>query len=77
MRTGVCPKCASETVFATSVRDVSFMLPSSASIFGMNSVNEVASIRYVCVSCGYYERYIQDRNVLNAIQNSEVWFKVD
>lgn len=77
MRSGICPKCKSETVFATNVRDPNFMLPSNAKVFGMNSVNEVASIRYVCVSCGYYERYVQSRDVLNAIPSSAAWIKVN
>ncbi len=76
MRTGICPKCKANAVYATNTRDNNFMLPTS-SLLGMATVAQVVSSeRYVCVNCGYFERYVSDRELLNAITSSSVWIKV-
>ncbi len=76
MRRGICPKCNANAVYATNTRDGDFMLPTS-SLLGMATVaGIVSSERYVCVNCGYFERYVSDREVLKTIQTSSVWIKV-
>lgn len=76
MRNGICPKCNANAIYATNTRDTNFMLPTS-SLLGMATVAEVVnSERYVCVNCGYFERYVSNREVLNTISTSSVWIKV-
>lgn len=79
MRNGICPKCNSDTVYATNAADSNFTLPKSAHnvIIGTAVAAErVASERYVCVRCGYFETYVASREFLNFIQTSPVWIKV-
>nr|MBC8361747.1 hypothetical protein [Candidatus Desulfatibia profunda] len=72
MKQGRCPKCHSQEVYAGV--DV---LPKSGP-FGSNSIPvSIVSIaaldNYVCVQCGYLERYIADAEKLKEI--SKKWKK--
>ena len=61
MKTGRCPKCRS-----TNVRKQPKITRDSLMV-GWRSA---ALDRYVCVSCGYTERYIGDRDRLSEIERS-------
>lgn len=70
MKQGICPKCNSQDVYAGV--DV---LPKSGP-FGSNSipvslVSIAALDNYVCVQCGYLERYVADTEKLKEI--SKKW----
>lgn len=79
MRNGNCPKCNSNTVYATNVFDSDFTLPKSEqNVFIGKAVviEKVATERYVCATCGYFETYVANREFLSAITKSSVWIKV-
>ncbi len=79
MRNGICPKCNSNTVYATNAYDENFVLPQSQkdAWVGKYVNNQVVpSERYVCVNCGYYERYVGNREFLEQITKSNSWIKV-
>lgn len=75
MRNGICPKCNAKAVYATNNVDNDFRLPISG-FLGMTELKLVNSERYVCVNCGYFERYVSNREILNEITSSEFWIKV-
>jgi C4-type Zn-finger protein len=65
MRSGVCPVCGHATVY--SGRD----LPAKRShnnTIPIDFRNSVPIDNYVCISCGYIERYISDPDALKKIQ---------
>ena len=76
MKTGICPKCDSATVyryengfvtgdrFAVRVRVPRKMLPVTATADDL-----------VCVTCGYFERYLRRGEALNMIK--EQWAYVE
>jgi ribosomal protein S27AE len=79
MRSGICPKCRASAVYATNAPDSDFTLPTSetATFIGKATSNEkVATERYVCVQCGYFEIYVADRRLLGRIAASNAWIKV-
>jgi hypothetical protein len=79
MRNGVCPKCNSNSVYATNAADGNFTLPTvthDALIATAVSVQRVSSERYVCTACGYFETYVASREFLDFIPTSSVWIKV-
>jgi hypothetical protein len=79
MRRGICPKCDSKTVYATNIQDLEFSLPKfvSKGIVGKSiSAEKVDCERYVCITCGYFEMYVADRDFLNFLPTSDIWIKV-
>jgi hypothetical protein len=79
MKDGICPKCSSRTVYATNSHDENFMLPKNEKeTWAGKYVNSeiIPSERYVCVNCGYFERYVADREFLEQITKSASWIKV-
>ncbi len=59
MKSGKCPKCGSEAVFSGDD-----LFPKSGP-FGINAIPvSLASLaaldNYVCIDCGYLERYVAD-----------------
>lgn len=79
MKRGICPKGNSKTVYATNIQDYEFSLPKDVKkhfigeSVGSKSVN---CERYVCVTCGYFEIYVADRDFLNFLTTSSIWIKV-
>ena len=74
MKSGTCPKCHSSEVYCGS------NVPLKAGPFGSNAVPiHLASIaaldNYVCIACGYVERYIDQANKLEEIGRR--WDKVN
>ena len=66
MRHGRCPKCDSQRIHQSNVRlpnwSASAAIPITASVWWGG---QIAPIQYyVCVSCGYVESYITDRDKL-------------
>ena len=73
MKTGTCPKCASETVYSGA------SIPLKKGPFGSNSIpislTSVAALdNYVCAECGYVESYVSNAERLAEI--SEKWVHV-
>ena len=68
MRSGICPKCGHATVH--SGRDIP-VKGSSGNTIPIDFQNSVALDNYVCVTCGYVESYISDRDALQQID--EAW----
>lgn len=74
MRTGICPKCTSETVYAASkgirLGDNSLGVAVFIGMFGTPS----SYTAYLCSTCGYVEFYIDDRSKLQAVESN--WHRV-
>lgn len=73
MKSGICPKCASDSVFSGAT------LPLKKGPFGSNaipvSLTSMAALdNYVCTKCGYVESYIGDAERLAEISNK--WVRV-
>jgi ssDNA-binding Zn-finger/Zn-ribbon topoisomerase 1 len=79
MRNGICPKCNSKAVYATNAYDEHFVLPKNekdAFVGKLVKSEIISSERYVCAACGYFERYVSNREFLNAVTQSASWIKV-
>lgn len=66
MKSGTCPKCASEAVYSGA------SIPLKKGPFGSNSIpislTSVAALNnYVCTACGYVESYIGSAERLTEI----------
>ncbi len=73
MKDGICPKCKSADVHAGT----HFIFKGGTGAINTIPVSfwtRAAIDNYVCVRCGYVERYIADSNKLKDIQ--EKWPKV-
>ena len=73
MKSGICPKCQSESVYSGAD------IPLKKGPFGSNtipiSITLLAAVdNYVCAQCGYVERYISEEAKLEAIVKK--WRKV-
>lgn len=73
MKSGTCPKCASDNVYSGA------SIPLKKGPFGSNSVpislTSVAALdNYVCTACGYLESYVSNAERLTEI--SEKWVHV-
>ena len=69
MKTGICPKCKSESVYCGD------KIPLKSGPFGSNSIPvNIISIapldNYVCAECGYTESYIAGADKLKEIAKS-------
>ena len=74
MKSGMCPKCASESVYSGA------SIPLKKGPFGSNSIpislTSVAALdNYVCAECGYIESYISDAERLSEIATKWVQVK--
>jgi DNA-directed RNA polymerase subunit RPC12/RpoP len=66
MKDGVCPRCNSKTVF----KKVNGVISESKHIYvrGITMLTPRSDrTSYVCTSCGYYENYIDDPDLLAKI----------
>ena len=73
MKTGVCPKCQSTEIYSGTD------IPLKKGPFGSNaipvSITSIAALdNYVCIDCGYVERYIGEDEKLKEIQRK--WARV-
>lgn len=61
MRSGTCPKCKSQNilVFENNDKDAKMVDCENIGILG----KKIYTTRYVCVDCGYTERYFDDDNL--------------
>lgn len=71
MKNGKCPKCGSEQIYTAED------MPLKAGPFGSNSIPvSLASLaaldNYVCLDCGYVERYVADKDKLGEIKRKWV-----
>ena len=78
MSNGNCPKCATDSVYASNVYDRSLSLPTSESnVLGVRAVaNQPVQRRYLlCVRCRYLETYVVDREFLDRLPKLQGWIK--
>ena len=73
MKNGKCPKCGSVEIYVA--RD----LPLKSGPFGSNSIpigltSMAALDNYVCVDCGFVERYVADEEKLKEI--AKRWYHI-
>lgn len=72
MKSGRCPKCGHASVYSgrevAAKRSVNNRLP-------IDFKNSAALDNYVCVTCGYVERYISDTTALERIR--EQWVSAE
>jgi len=74
LKTGICPKCKSHEVYSGAD------IPLKKGPFGSNSIpiglTSIAALdNYVCVACGFVERYVSEVDKLAEI--SKKWTKVE
>ncbi len=68
MKQGKCPKCGSTKIYTATD------LPLKSGPFGSNSIpvtlTTIAALdNYVCVDCGFVERYVAEATILKKISN--------
>ncbi|MEJ2041627.1 MAG: hypothetical protein P8X55_22270 [Desulfosarcinaceae bacterium] len=66
MKSGKCPKCGSEKIYTAE------NMPLKTGPFGSNSIplslTSLAALdNYVCLDCGFVERYVADKDKLDEI----------
>jgi hypothetical protein len=73
MKSGKCPKCGSTNVYKETN---GIYIPKMLGTFVRTDSGNMGSSSedYVCTDCGYYERYIADRDKLKQV--AKVWKKV-
>ena len=66
MKHGQCPKCGSRNIYCAenAFQQTMMQMPLGGAADGTASV---AIMDYVCTECGFYEQYIQNRDVLRKI----------
>ena len=74
MKSGTCPKCASDSVYSGA------SIPLKKGPFGSNSIpislTSVAALdNYVCAECGYAESYVSNAERLSEIATKWVHVK--
>lgn len=70
MRNGLCPKCGSKNIF-TKKDGINF---GSFEVITAFFVTYSPTNDYICVDCGYFERYVNDKNKLFEV--SQKWTRV-
>jgi len=71
MKSGQCPKCNTTTVYKKS-EGIAFGDGRNIKVYTSAVTIPVPSEDYVCTNCGYFERYIMDRDKLDSVaQNWE------
>lgn len=69
MRSGICPKCGSDEVYAGT--EVTFKSgPYSTNTIPINFWGNASLDNYVCGECGYVESYIAKDSDLRRIRNN-------
>lgn len=74
MKNGKCNNCGSAEIY----RSVNGIISGDKQVFVRNlSILSSGTNRmtYICTSCGYYENYIEDAEILNKIARK--WEKAD
>lgn len=70
MRDAICPKCGESTVYTTETGIGIERAGNKVAVTLSRKQwrqKSSATTDYVCVSCGYYERYLTDRGLLDRI----------
>lgn len=69
MKKGHCPKCTSEKVVVSAGKGgVGFADSLISILFGRGWAGTQKWITYLCLNCGYFENYVEDREKLDQIQ---------
>ena len=77
MKSGICPKCATPSVHASSVKnEVGFSYgDGDFTVHVKEWVTSGSRLKqYICVNCGYFESYIVDEAKLGKV--AALWLKV-
>jgi len=78
MSSGNCPRCETDSVYATNVFERDMSLPTSeSSVMSMRAVmNRPVQTRHLlCARCGYLETYVVDRGFLDRLPQLQAWIK--
>ena len=73
MKSGQCPKCNNMTVYKKT-EGVGFGGGDKIYVYTSAMTRAVPPEDYVCTTCGYFERYISDREKLDSVAQN--WEKV-
>lgn len=74
MKTGQCPKCNNQTVYKKTENGISYGSAKGVYVYTSAVTMPSGSEDYICTTCGYFERYIIDREKLDAV--AKKWDKV-
>jgi len=69
MKNGICPKCGEATIYKQKLTDSEHRIYFSS--FSVTSPSQ-----YICGSCGYLERYVDDTKKLPHVKVSKQWTPV-
>jgi len=70
MKKGQCPKCKSENVATSGDKGgVGFDDSLMTILFGKGWAGTQKWATYLCLDCGFYENYVEDREKLDQIQS--------
>ena len=73
MKSGQCPKCNSLTVYKKP-EGIAFGDGRNIKVYTSAVTMPVPAEDYICTTCGYFERYINDREKLDSVAQN--WEKV-
>jgi len=74
MKSGQCPKCNNPTVYKKT-EGIAFGDGRNIKVYTSAVTMPVPTEDYVCTTCGYFERYVMDKEKLQAV--TETWEKID
>ena len=68
MRSGICPKCGSATIYSKP-QGIGFAQQTSVYVYdaGSKYAKPSSTVAYACTTCGYYELYMLGTSVLGDI----------
>ena len=86
MQNGKCVKCSSETVYHSDAKYPQSGLKTDSgypylAIHKENrwipDIHHSQMVSYVCQTCGYFEMYVRDLNVLAKLDDCDNWKRVE
>ena len=81
MRKGICPKCGSTEIYHFCMPHVGGGLGWERYLNIKVQWGEKATLNwdtFLCTNCGYFENYLNDRELLESVKNPEnQWVKVN
>ena len=86
MRNGLCVKCSANTVYFSNAKGIQSGLRTDSDYPRLNIYKDnkwipsIASSQmdsYICRTCGYFEMYVRDLNVLTNLDDCDNWQKIE
>ena len=86
MKNGLCIKCGAETVYYSSAKATQNGLRTDSGYALLNIYKDNKWIpdihtsemdSYVCRTCGYYEMFVRDLNILTKLDDCDNWKKIE